>query len=60
MQFIEGTHSRRRKIQPSPAPHRSKEVVDENAQVGHVHNKMAGENGQNIRLDNKLHAHMRS
>ncbi len=53
MQFTEGTHYGRRESQPSPAPHRSKEVVDcmlcsdpgddDNVQVGTVHIKRSKE-----------------
>ena len=69
MQLTEGTHYMRREIQPSPAPHRSKEAVDcmlcsdpgddDNAHVGHVHRKRSRATGQNIWLD-RQHAHMKS
>ena len=69
MKLIEGTHYMRRHEQPTPAPHKSKEVVDcllcsdpgddDIAPLGHVARKRSRPIGQNIRLD-RFHVHLKA
>ncbi len=69
VQLIEGTHYRRRENQPSPAPHKSKKVVDcllcidpgddDDAHGDHIRSQRSRPIGINIRLD-RFVAHIKS